>query len=62
MGKWVNETSDAYSEARHKIIYRVVKKIGFYYVTLRETFLVRQNQWSGLTKIDITFDLFEIFW
>ena len=36
-------------------------KIDFYYVMLRNTFLDRQNQWSGLTKIDITFDPFEFF-
>ena len=37
-------------------------KIDFYYVTLRNTFLDRQNQWNCLTKIDITFDPFEIYW
>ena len=37
-------------------------QIDFYYVTLRNTFLDRQNQWSGLTKIDIIFDPFKIFW
>ena len=37
-------------------------KIDFYYAALRNTFLDRQNQWSGLTKSDITFDPFDIFW
>ena len=31
-------------------------------VTLRNTFLNRQNQWGGLTKSNITFDPFEFFW
>ena len=34
----------------------------FCYVTLRNTFFDRQNQWDGLTKSDITFDPFDIFW
>ena len=34
----------------------------FFYVTLRHTFLDRQNQWGGLTKNDITFDPCDIFW
>ena len=34
----------------------------FSYVTLRNTFLDHQNQWDGLTKSDITFDPFDIFW
>ena len=29
---------------------------------LRNTFLDRQNQWGGLTKSDVTFDPFDIFW
>ena len=29
---------------------------------LRNTFLNRKNQWSDLTKIDITFDPFDISW
>ena len=33
----------------------------FCYATLRNTFLDRQNLWGGLTKIDITFDPFDIF-
>ena len=33
----------------------------FCYVTLRNTFLDRKNQWGGLTKSDITFDPFDIF-
>ena len=37
-------------------------KNGFFNVILGNTFLDRQNQWSGLTKIDVTFDPFEIFW
>ena len=37
-------------------------KIDFCYVALRNMFLDRQNQWSGLTKSDITFDPFDIFW
>ena len=37
-------------------------KIDFYYVTLCNTFLDRQNQWDGLTKSYITFDPFDIFW
>ena len=37
-------------------------KNAFFYVILGNTFLDRQNQWSGLTKIDVTFDPFEIFW
>ena len=28
---------------------------------MRNRFLDRQNQWGGLTKSDITFDLFDIF-
>ena len=32
------------------------------YVTLRDTFLDRQNQWGGLTTSTITFDPFDIFW
>ena len=35
-------------------------KIDFYYVTLRKTFLDRQNQCSGLTKIDRILIRFEI--
>ena len=34
----------------------------FCYVTLRNTFLDRQNQWGGLTKSDITIDPFDISW
>ena len=37
-------------------------KSSFCYVILGYTFLDRQNQWGGLTKIDITFDPFDIFW
>ena len=32
------------------------------YVILSNTFLDRQNQWGGLTKSDIIFDPFGIFW
>ena len=34
----------------------------FCYVTLRNTFLDRQNQWGGLTKSDIPFDPFDTLW
>ena len=34
----------------------------FCYVILCNTFLDRQNQWGGLTKSDITFDPFDMFW
>ena len=34
----------------------------FCYVILGNTFLDRQNQWGGLTKIAITFDPFDISW
>ena len=37
-------------------------KNDFCYVVLGNTFLDRQNLWSGLTKIDITFDPFDILW
>ena len=34
----------------------------FCYVTLCNTFLDGQNQRGGLTKSDITFDPFDMFW
>ena len=34
----------------------------FCYITLRNKFLDRQNQWGGLTKSDITFDPFDNLW
>ena len=37
-------------------------KNGFCYVILGNTFLDSQNQWGGLTKINVTFDPFDIFW
>ena len=39
-----------------------LNKNSFCYVTFGNTFLDHQNQWGGLTKIDITFDPFDIFW
>ena len=33
-----------------------------FYLMLRNTFLDRLNQWGGLTKSDIIFDPFGIFW
>ena len=34
----------------------------FCYVILGNMFFDRQNQWDGLTKSDMTFDPFDIFW
>ena len=41
---------------------QLCKKISLCYVILRHMFLNRQNQWGGLTKSDITFVPFKIFW